>query len=84
MVWVGRGGARTSQMKVKRSCHGAFLGSRARAAVVARTAMLATPAKEKADVAVNTEGDGNGVSSIFGVFFWRERESGRTSSGGSE
>jgi hypothetical protein len=37
---------RTSQMKVTRSCHGAFLGSKVRAAVDAKTAMPATPARE--------------------------------------
>jgi len=50
MVWVGWGGVRvrvrTSQMKVTRSCQGAFLGSRVPADVVAMTAMPATPAKE--------------------------------------
>ena len=47
---------RTSQMKVARSCHGAFLGRSARAAVDATSAMPATPAREYADVAVNTDG----------------------------
>jgi hypothetical protein len=48
--WFGMGwdgmGVRTSQMKVTRSCQGAFLGSRAPAAIFAMTAMPATPAKE--------------------------------------
>lgn len=43
-------------MKVARSCHGAFLGRSARAAVDATTAMAATPAREYADVAVKTDG----------------------------
>ena len=47
---------RTSQMKVTRSCHGAFLGSSARAAVDATSPMPATPAREYADVAVKTDG----------------------------
>ena len=42
-------------MKVQRSCHGAFLGSSLRAAVVATMAMPATAARENADVAVKTE-----------------------------
>lgn len=49
-------GVRTSQMKVARSCHGAFLGRSARAAVDATSAMPATPAREYADVAVKTDG----------------------------
>ena len=43
-------------MKVARSCHGAFLGSRARAAIDATTPMPATAAREYADVAVKTDG----------------------------
>ena len=43
-------------MKVARSCHGAFLGRSARAAVDATSAMPATPAREYADVAVKTDG----------------------------
>lgn len=52
------GTVRTSQMKVARSCHGAFLGRSARAAVDATTAMAATAAREYADVAVKTDGEG--------------------------
>jgi hypothetical protein len=55
---------RTSQMKVKRSCHDAFLGSSARSAVNARTRRAATPAREYADVAVKTEWVDGLVSSI--------------------
>ena len=40
---------------MQRSCHGAFLGSSLRAAVVATMAMPATAARENADVAVKTE-----------------------------
>ena len=50
------GWVRTSQIKVARSCHGAFLGRSARAAVDATSAMPATPAREYADVAVKTDG----------------------------
>jgi hypothetical protein len=51
-------------MKATRSCQRAFLGSSERAAVVARIAIAATPAREYADVAVKTDGGGWVVSSI--------------------
>lgn len=63
-------GVRTSQMKVARSCHDAFLGSSARAAVDATSAIPATPAREYADVAVKTDGgwvDSSIVASQFSV-----------------
>jgi hypothetical protein len=55
---------RTSQMKVKRSCQDAFLGSSARSAVNARTRRAATPAREYADVAVKTDWVNGAVSNI--------------------
>lgn len=50
-------------MKATRSCQRAFWGSKVRAAVDAKTAMTATPAREHADVAVKIDGGGV-VSSI--------------------
>ena len=43
-------------MKVQRSCHVTLFGSSLREAVVAMTPMLATAARENADVAVKTGG----------------------------
>jgi hypothetical protein len=75
------GAVRTSQMKVARSCHGAFLGRRARAAVDATRAMAATPASEYADVAVKT--DGACVDSSIGASQDHEKaEDSRCSVGG--
>ena len=55
-------------MKVRRSCHVALFGSSLRDAVVAMTPMLATAARENADVAVKTGGATWVASAIVVVF----------------
>jgi len=55
-------------MNVQRSCHVALFGSSLREAVAATTPMLATAARENADVAVKT-GAATWVASAIVVFF---------------